>query len=131
MERYFDIIMGMAMLRSLRIAIVFFFFKQKTAYEIKECDWSSDVCSSDLAGIGVGDSPVMKRMAVGFRQGGAAVALEEALTDADGPGACKPDYADGSGSQGGGDGRDCRQLLHAAYYSKAGARPRWLCPRGC
>src|ERR1051326_8237575 len=27
---------------------VFFCFKQKTAYEIKECDWSSDVCSSDL-----------------------------------------------------------------------------------
>ena len=27
----------------------FIFFKQKTAYEIKECDWSSDVCSSDLA----------------------------------------------------------------------------------
>ena len=26
-----------------------FFFKQKTAYEIKECDWSSDVCSSDLS----------------------------------------------------------------------------------
>ena len=29
-----------------------FFFKQKTAYEIKECDWSSDVCSSDLRLIG-------------------------------------------------------------------------------
>ena len=28
--------------------IIIFFFKQKTAYEIKECDWSSDVCSSDL-----------------------------------------------------------------------------------
>src|SRR5881394_4380287 len=28
---------------------VFFFFKQKTAYEIGWCDWSSDVCSSDLA----------------------------------------------------------------------------------
>ena len=27
----------------------FFFFKQKTAYEIYQCDWSSDVCSSDLA----------------------------------------------------------------------------------
>src|SRR6056300_459646 len=26
----------------------FFFFKQKTPYEISECDWSSDVCSSDL-----------------------------------------------------------------------------------
>src|SRR6056300_1736961 len=24
-----------------------FFFKQKTAYEISECDWSPDVCSSD------------------------------------------------------------------------------------
>src|ERR1051326_6324347 len=31
------------------IFFLFFFFKQKTAYEIKECDWSSDVCSSDLA----------------------------------------------------------------------------------
>ena len=29
--------------------IDFFFFKQKTAYEIYQCDWSSDVCSSDLA----------------------------------------------------------------------------------
>src|SRR5213594_5036429 len=28
----------------------FFFFKQKTAYEISVRDWSSDVCSSDLAG---------------------------------------------------------------------------------
>src|SRR5881296_4711134 len=26
----------------------FFFFKQKTAYEMLLCDWSSDVCSSDL-----------------------------------------------------------------------------------
>src|SRR6187402_3809931 len=26
----------------------FFFFKQKTAYEMVSCDWSSDVCSSDL-----------------------------------------------------------------------------------
>ena len=28
----------------------FFFFKQKTAYEISHRDWSSDVCSSDLVG---------------------------------------------------------------------------------
>src|SRR3546814_9208133 len=26
----------------------FFFFKQKTAYEMRSSDWSSDVCSSDL-----------------------------------------------------------------------------------
>src|SRR3546814_3850818 len=28
--------------------IFFFFFKQKTAYEMRISDWSSDVCSSDL-----------------------------------------------------------------------------------
>src|SRR5213079_2779765 len=31
---------------------LFFFFKQKTAYEITTGDWSSDVCSSDLEGAG-------------------------------------------------------------------------------
>src|SRR3546814_1860232 len=28
--------------------LCFFFFKQKTAYEVRISDWSSDVCSSDL-----------------------------------------------------------------------------------
>src|SRR3546814_9209758 len=28
--------------------VCFFFFKQKTAYEMRISDWSSDVCSSDL-----------------------------------------------------------------------------------
>src|SRR3546814_1134272 len=31
-----------------RCYFVFFFFKQKTAYEMRISDWSSDVCSSDL-----------------------------------------------------------------------------------
>src|SRR2546427_3387607 len=35
------------------IYVFFFFFKQKTAYEI-DCDWSSDVCSSDLSGDATG-----------------------------------------------------------------------------
>src|SRR3546814_8174804 len=30
------------------VYVVFFFFKQKTAYELRISDWSSDVCSSDL-----------------------------------------------------------------------------------
>src|SRR3546814_3651331 len=30
------------------IVFLFFFFKQKTAYEMRMSDWSSDVCSSDL-----------------------------------------------------------------------------------
>src|SRR3546814_8498151 len=29
-------------------SVFFFFFKQKTAYETRISDWSSDVCSSDL-----------------------------------------------------------------------------------
>src|SRR3546814_5755242 len=28
--------------------VIFFFFKQKAAYEMRISDWSSDVCSSDL-----------------------------------------------------------------------------------
>src|SRR3546814_3909377 len=35
-------------LSSVLLCIVFFFFKQKTAYEMRISDWSSDVCSSDL-----------------------------------------------------------------------------------
>src|SRR3546814_3361350 len=34
----------------LWIRSVVFFFKQKTAYEMRISDWSSDVCSSDLLG---------------------------------------------------------------------------------
>ena len=33
---------------SIIVVCFFFFFKQKTAYEIVSRDWSSDVCSSDL-----------------------------------------------------------------------------------
>src|SRR3546814_9140973 len=32
------------------VEFIFFFFKQKTAYEMRISDWSSDVCSSDLLG---------------------------------------------------------------------------------
>src|SRR3546814_12910857 len=44
---------------SSALVFLFFFFKQKTAYEMRISDWSSDVCSSDLAlGSGVaGDLP--------------------------------------------------------------------------
>src|SRR3546814_3931460 len=31
------------------VYLLFFFFKQKTAYEVRISDWSSDVCSSDLS----------------------------------------------------------------------------------
>src|SRR3546814_19797332 len=32
----------------MHIVVTLFFFKQKTAYEMRISDWSSDVCSSDL-----------------------------------------------------------------------------------
>src|SRR3546814_14769945 len=35
------------------LSFFFFFFKQKTAYEMRISDWSSDVCSSDLPGADV------------------------------------------------------------------------------
>src|SRR3546814_2455472 len=42
--------------------VVFFFFKQKTAYEVRISDWSSDVCSSDLgvaADLGAGQAEIV------------------------------------------------------------------------
>src|SRR3546814_2656280 len=43
------------------IDFVFFFFKQKTAYEMRISDWSSDVCSSDLPGLANAFSPFVVR----------------------------------------------------------------------
>src|SRR3546814_1781934 len=46
-----------------------FFFKQKTAYEMRISDWSSDVCSSDLR-IGVRpDMAAVREIAVGLLLG--------------------------------------------------------------
>src|SRR3546814_173675 len=40
----------------------FFFFKQKTAYEMRISDWSSDVCSSDLLGPAISRRPLSVRI---------------------------------------------------------------------
>src|SRR3546814_6535753 len=52
--RSFDFVM-------LRLFFVFF-FKQKTAYEMRISDWSSDVCSSDLEGRGYSFEVMRARM---------------------------------------------------------------------
>src|SRR3546814_5520808 len=49
----------------------FFFFKQKTAYEMRISDWSSDVCSSDLTGSTHRRNP-LRRGALGAVGAGAA-----------------------------------------------------------
>src|SRR3546814_10065015 len=51
------------------VSDVSFFFKQKTAYEMRISDWSSDVCSSDLLWNVLGHSDV--RMAVRVHARGA------------------------------------------------------------
>src|SRR3546814_14920807 len=40
----------MMVICNVLVCFIFFFFKQKTAYEMRISDWSSDVCSSDLIG---------------------------------------------------------------------------------
>src|SRR3546814_3042914 len=43
-------------------SIHFFFFKQKTAYEMRISDWSSDVCSSDLIALFRGPCHLLPRI---------------------------------------------------------------------
>src|SRR3546814_8028709 len=52
---------------------LFFFFKQKTAYEMRISDWSSDVCSSDLG---------LKRFCSGQGSGAQAYGYIPRLADA-------------------------------------------------
>src|SRR3546814_8491760 len=44
------------------LCVCFFFFKQKTAYELRISDWSSDVCSSDLWELGLSETHQTLRM---------------------------------------------------------------------
>src|SRR3546814_15852160 len=46
---------------------MFFFFKQKTAYEMRISDWSSDVCASDLFGDGAHRLHVLVELQVQHR----------------------------------------------------------------
>src|SRR3546814_5858527 len=64
------------------VSVFFFFFKQKTAYELRISDWSSDVCSSDLlpclailAACCLGFGP--RRKAVGVTNHGAFLAAPD------------------------------------------------------
>src|SRR3546814_16107734 len=60
-----------------------FFFKQKTAYEMRISDWSSDVCSSDLqVGIAAGVDPRERLQVHGDVEGQAVEAAAAAHADA-------------------------------------------------
>src|SRR3546814_17849755 len=68
----------------------FFFFKQKTAYEMRISDWSSDVCSSDLAELKLADRITMR--SADARQPGAPTAQADLIF-------LDPPYRSGLGSQ--------------------------------
>src|SRR3546814_13011977 len=59
----------------------FFFFKQKTAYEMRISDWSSDVCSSDLAGRQVRRAVAHRRELEGRRRRGAGHGGDRGLVE--------------------------------------------------
>src|SRR3546814_9212757 len=61
----------------------FFFFKQKTAYEMRISDWSSDVCSSDLK-----LDPVLRPQAITIASELGYIADTEVMAAGFGPGLC-------------------------------------------
>src|SRR3546814_4611502 len=48
------------------LLVSFFFFKQKTAYEMRISDWSSDVCSSDLTSEGMAKVEIYTKAFCGY-----------------------------------------------------------------
>src|SRR3546814_1816561 len=58
----------------ITVVVCFFFFKQKTAYEMRISDWSSDVCSSDLEGLRKASADALIHIGFdGYAVGGLAV----------------------------------------------------------
>src|SRR3546814_3365245 len=62
---------------------LFFFFKQKTAYEMRISDWSSDVCASDLATVGrlAAAAGIAVRILTGREKGAARSTLLGEIAD--------------------------------------------------
>src|SRR3546814_9659453 len=86
LNRWFDSVLCWCVFLLL---ICFFFFKQKTAYEMRISDWSSDVCSSDLVPTALHVSPeALSGGAIGKVREGDMIRLDadagvlEALVDA-------------------------------------------------
>src|SRR3546814_16935782 len=78
----------MLVVKCLYFFLVFFFFKQKTAYEMRISDWSSDVCSSDLRTDQVPETYPRLASLIGF------VPMDEVIVCADAVMAVQRDYGD-------------------------------------
>src|SRR3546814_19117235 len=62
---------------------MFFFVKQKKAYEVRISDWSSDVCSSDLEIVVGVERPDLVRLQPGLRKGAFARHTVAGIGDVD------------------------------------------------
>src|SRR3546814_2182681 len=60
---------------------MFFCFKQKTAYEMRISDWSSDVCSSDLIGITRTRAQTIRTIACALLDGDVDFRVERTLDE--------------------------------------------------
>src|SRR3546814_8618814 len=69
----------------LLFCCVFFFFKQKTAYEMRISDWSSDVCSSDLPAAPAAKASAPKKAAAKTEAAKADVSPAEVSKPAEAP----------------------------------------------
>src|SRR3546814_8940329 len=104
----------------LVLSIVMFFFKQKTAYEMRISDWSSDVCSSDLVGI------AGQRLHASEREHEAARTVHPVR--ADGEHACDIEGADDLARRADPDPiADARTRQHIVEIGRAACRER-VCP---
>src|SRR3546814_2437574 len=64
---FFGSVSGINVCLLLLFLVVFFFFKHKTAYEMRISDWSSDVCSSDLGDRGARPRSALPRDRMSWR----------------------------------------------------------------
>src|SRR3546814_2907147 len=71
------------------VTLFFFFFKQKTAYEMRISDWSSDVCSSDLCRIELSQTDGTHNVPPTARTEVAALAVQPASPSSDPSSPCK------------------------------------------
>src|SRR3546814_10793547 len=91
------------------MALFFFFFKQKTAYEMRISDWSSDVCSSDLSGGGRGGA------GAAVQGGGGAMGRGVGKLRHQGRHRLRRRKAHAGTGRGGGGCRDIRPARHIAF----------------
>src|SRR3546814_4220669 len=84
---------------SVAMTVVFFFFKQKTAYEMRISDWSSDVCSSDLRTIGA-RAPEVEDARRDFLARACGTADQNTAAGNGDPLQRRPDIVDGGGIAG-------------------------------